>query len=56
MLISKKQIMQLMNLARAYSEKLKAEGIYGQTLAYSIDCILLQIQEQQSEELKEIDE
>lgn len=55
MIISEKQVMQLMNLARAYSEKLKSEGTWGQTLAYNVDCILLQIQEQQSDELKEIE-
>lgn len=54
MKISEKQILQLINLARAYSEKLKSEGIWGQTSAHAVDIILLEIQDQQSEELREV--
>jgi|JI10StandDraft_1071094.scaffolds.fasta_scaffold55099_14 hypothetical protein len=55
MIISEKQILQLLNCARSYSEKLKTEGIWGQTCAHNIDVLLIQIQDQQSDELKVIE-
>lgn len=55
MIITEEQMIQLMNLARAYSEKLKSERVWGGTLAYDINCLLLAIQNQQSDELKELE-
>lgn len=55
MKISEKQIMQLITIARSFAEMLKAEGMAGEVPSYTVIQLLDKINNQQSEELKEID-
>lgn len=56
MIISEKQIMQLMSIVGEYSDKLKSLGFESiMSYAYQIDELLGSIHSQQSKELKAIE-
>ncbi len=55
MIISEKQIMQLIMLARAYMDKLREDGMCGEMNAQQVWQIIEPIIEQQPTELKEVE-
>ncbi len=55
MIISEKQIMQLIMIARGYTEELIKSDILGKCTAEKITQLLYQITNQQSEELKVVE-
>ena len=56
MIISEKQIMQLIMIARGYIEELNKQDMVQQVKAFKLIQIIEQIMNQQSEELKEIND
>lgn len=54
MIISEKQILKLMDLANTFAERIKMQSSSGLEASHSIKMFLHEIQEQQSEELKEV--
>lgn len=55
MIISEKQIMQLITIARTYAEKLREEGMVGEIHSYQVLELIDRINSQQLDELKEVE-
>ncbi len=55
MIISEKQILQLLTFARNYIDELNKQGFLSKVLAGQVTCLVSDIMKQQSEELKEVE-
>lgn len=56
MIISEKQIMNLLTIARTYAENLRQQGMVGEINSYKVMQLIDQINTQQSEKLREVKE